>query len=454
MSSGGHGGIGLPFLHELHEMLESTGSKGGFSVPGMWVLVSFLVITLLFTANAPQQSDYNWSLLFLTAPLWLPIMAGRFALMRWLQFRRMQFVSEKKYVLLEMRIPRDTNKTPQAMETVFANLHLGPGESTWWKKYWVGGVRPWWSFELVSLEGIIHFYIWTREDMRRAVETYIYAQYPEVEIIEAADYSRLIDPSKKPYKMNAYHYKHGEPDAYPIRSYIDYGLDRPPGKDEEKVNPLAQVLELLGSAGPGEQIWIQICARVTKSERWRGKVNAKGKPYTWKDEAKELVEDLRKKQVIEGGKDQKLPAPTEVQKDTIAAIERNVSKPGFDVGIRAIYCAPEDKYYGSMGGYVANIFKPFGSSGLNSIGTAPGLSDTPDYPWFDPQGTKAAGAMHEGVELYRRRAFYYPPFRGSWMVMSTEELATLYHVPSSSVKTSSIPRIQSTTAAAPSNLPT
>lgn len=424
-------------------------------LPGMGILVVFLIATLLFTANAPEQSDYNWSFLFLSAPLWLPILVGRFALLRWLQYRRMEANYGKKYVLLEMRIPRDTMKTPVAMETVFTNLHLGPGESTWWKKYWIGGTRPWWSFELVSIEGIIHFYIWTREDMRRAVETYIYAQYPEVEIIEAADYSRLIDPSHAPYKMSAFEYKHGEADPYPIKTYVDYGLDRPPGKDEEQVNPLAQVLELLGSAGPGEQVWIQLCIRVTKSEQFRGQKNAKGKPYTWKDQAKELVEELRGKQLIAGAKDQKLPVPTEVQKDTIASIERNVGKPGFDVGIRAIYLAPKDKFVGSMGGYTANIFKPFGSSGLNSIGTAPVLSDKfTDYPWVDPGGRREAHAMHEAVELYRRRAFFYPPYRGPWMVMSVEELATLYHVPSSSVKTSSIPRIQSTTSSAPANLPT
>jgi hypothetical protein len=446
-------GLTLPFLKELQEVLENTGSKGGFTVPGNGVLVSFLVLMLLFTANASSQADYNWSFLFLTSPAWLPVLAGRVAVLRWLQYKRMEFLSEKKFVLLEMRIPRDTMKTPQAMETVLANLHFGPNESTWHKKYVVGGARPWWSFELVSIEGVIKFYIWTREDFRHAVETYMYAQYPNIEIIEAADYSRLIDPSRKPYKMAAYEFGHTEPDPYPIKTYVEYGLDKPPGKDEEKVNPLAQVLELLGSLKQGEQAWVQICVRVTKSEKFRGKRNKSGKPYTWKDEAYEKVEELRNKQTIVTGKDQRAPAPTEVQKDTIAAIERNVGKPGFDVGIRAIYLATEDKFFGSMGGYIANLWKPFSSSGLNGIKTMPGFSDMPDYPWFDPNGKKLSAAMHEAVHLYRRRAFFYPPYRSGWMVMSTEELATLYHVPSANVKTTSIPRIQSTTTAAPSNLP-
>ncbi len=441
----------LPLYKTLHGALENTGSKGGVSISKWNLLIAYLVIGLLFVVIAPEQSDYNWSLLFLTAPVWLPIFVGRFALLRFLQMKRMAFNSGKKFVLLELRIPRDTAKTPQAMETIFSNLHLGPGESSWHKKYWVGGVRPWWSFELVSIEGTVHLYVWTRDDMRRAVETYFYAQYPDIEIIEAADYSRLRDAASPPYKMSAYEYKHSKEDAFPIRTYVDYKLDKPPGKDEEQVNPLAQVLELLGSAGPGEQIWIQIMIRTTKSEKWRGKVNGKGKPYTWKDEGNEKVAEIKKGYTDDKGN----ITATENQKDLVKAVERNLSKQGFDVGIRAIYSAPKDKHSGSVGGYIANIFKPFSSELLNGIEGAPGIWSNafPDYPWADPGGKKEAAMMPEALELYRRRAYFYPPYRASWMIMSTEELATLFHIPASSVRTPTIPRIQSTTGAAPSNLP-
>jgi hypothetical protein len=40
------------------------------------------------------------------------------------------------------------------------------------------------------------------------------------------------------------------------------------------------------------------------------------------------------------------------------------------------------------------------------------------------------------------------------MILSTEELATLFHVPSAAIQTPTIPRIQSTTSGAPGNLPT
>ncbi|HYD93498.1 MAG TPA: hypothetical protein VEB18_03570 [Candidatus Paceibacterota bacterium] len=441
----------LPLHKEVEGVLGATGGKAGLDVSTWGVIISFLLASLIFTVFAPTQSDYNWAMLFLLAPLWLPLVVGRFALLRFIQMRRMAFLSEKKFVLLEIRLPRDTAKTPAAMETVLSNLHLGPGESTWHKKYVVGGVRPWWSLELVSIEGRVHFYIWTREDFRRAVEAYMYAQYANIEIIEAADYSRLRDAAHPPYKMSAYEYKHGKPDPYPIRTYVDYHLDKPPGKDEEQVNPLAQVLELLGSAGPGEQIWIQIMIRTTKNEKWRGKLNKDKKPYSWKDEAKELVDKTKKSYT-----DEKTGAanPTEQQKDLIKCIERNTGKMGFDVGIRAIYSAPIEKHSGSVGGYLSNIFKPFSSESLNSLeGSGAWSNAFPDYPWANPGGKKEAAIMPEALELYRRRAYFYPPYRGNWMIMSTEELATLFHIPPSTVQTPSMPRIQSTTGAAPANLP-
>ncbi len=57
---------------------------------------------------------------------------------------------------------------------------------------------------------------------------------------------------------------------------------------------MAQMLELMGAIGPEEQLWTQIMIRVTKGEKWRGKKGPSGKAYNWRDQAKELVQELRK----------------------------------------------------------------------------------------------------------------------------------------------------------------
>jgi len=100
------------------------------------------------------------------------------------------------------------------------------------------------------------------------------------------------------------------------------------------------------------------------------------------------------------------------------------------------------------------MFKPFNSPNFNSIDPAPVWSGKfNDYPWEDIGGKRKKKEDHEAVEFYRYRSFFHPPYRGHWMTMSTEELATVFHFPSSIIKTPSLERINSSRSAPPSNLP-
>lgn len=453
----------LPGVDALHEMLESTNEGGGFMIPGWLLVIVGAIVCMVFAAEVPSQSALNWEMTLLAGPLWLPILLGRYALMRFMHMRQMNFNRRNPFVLLEMRVPREIFKSPKAMESVFSALNIGPGTGTWFKRYWWGRTRPWWSFEIVSLGGKVHFYVYTRVNMRRALESYMYAQYPEIELIEAVDYSRLRNPTHDPYGMFACEYFTPLPDPYPIRTYVDYGLDQPTTKIEQQVDPLAQVMELMSSLGPDEQLWTQFIIRWSKFEKYRGKQNKDGKNYTWRDEGKEIVKALRDKTVqkreeidAEGHVKEVsgFPNPTDAERELIAAIERNVGKPAFDVGIRSIYSAPQDKYYGTMNAFTANMFKAFISERFNQLKPAPLWSEKfNDFPWEDIGGFRQRAEMHEVLEAYRSRSYFHPPYRGPWLIMSAEELATLFHIPSSTVKAPGIPRIGATTSAAPANLP-
>lgn len=455
----------LPGLGAIEGFLHKTWDQGGTVISARALIVAFGVAVFAFFIASPAQSFQNFELLIFIAPLWVPVLLLRFASVRWVQTRRRAYNAKQDYVLLEIRMPRDTRKSPLAMEGIFANLHLKPGESNWFKLYWNGSVRPWWSLEIVSLGGRVHFYIWTREVYRRLIESSFYAQYPGVEIVEAVDYSLLTEPGHGDWKGFACEYKHGKEDPYPIKTYVDFGLDKQPmPKPEEQSDPLAQVLETMGSIGPNEQVWLQMIIRVNVGEKYAGKKNAKGKPYTWKDEAKELIESIRAGAVRKVKKVDKatgvpyeedgFPNPTKGEQEVINAIERNIAKPAFDVGIRGIYTAKEGSFHGVMPGALGFIFKPFNSETLNSINWTRWHVAFNDYPWEDPHGHHHAHVMHQALDFYRRRSFFHPPYIGDWMVMSTEELATIFHVPSAAVTTPSLPRIQSSTASAPPNLPT
>jgi hypothetical protein len=453
-------GFQLPFLQEINHMQHSINGVH----PTHWnYIIAFTVLNVIFFIFEPQQTILNYSLVFFLIPIWMPIYLYKGAHARFTQMNFSRFSASQNYVLLEIRVPREVTKTPLAMETFFTNLFITGGETQWYKRFVQGGRRPWWSFEIVSLGGRVHLYMWTREGYRRLVESFLYAQYPDIEIIEAEDYSRLVDPSHHGWGMFAGEYEMSKSDAYPIKTYIDYGME-PGDKPEESVDPLAQIIETIANIGPEEQFWIQIIMRASKGEKYKGLVNKDGKPWTWQMQVKEGIEEIRAQTVkiikrvdpVTGAvtETESFPNPSKGQSEGIAAIERKANKQVYDVGIRTIYLAPDHAFQGIMIPAQIALFKPFSNQSGNGLGLAGKWSGVfNDWPWEDPGGHHKEHLHHLAVQMYRRRSYFHPPYVGTWMHMSSEELATLFHIPSSAVTTPSLQRIQSSTSAAPSNLP-
>jgi len=437
-----------------------TGTTGIRLEP--WPLFA-LGAVILFMAYVfmPSVVSLALSIALFLAPVWLPflLVGGAFSL--WLVWRRSEFIAAQKYVLLEIKPPRNLVKTPLAMEAFLSSIHLSPGESNWYAVWFKGGVRPWWSLELASFEGQVHLYIWTRANFRRIVESQMYAQYPGVQIVEAPDYTRLITARTEEWSIWGCDFKHTAEDPLPIKTYIEYGLDKVQ-KEPEQIDPFAQLIEYMGSIGKGEYMWLQFIIRVHKGEKYH-KLNAKGKPYTWIDEAEEFVDALRKKTretyIDPMGREMPgFPNPTKGQMEKMAAIERNVSKLGFDVGARSVYLAKPDKFNPIMITHMIGLFKPFSTEGWNGINSDAWLKRFDDYPWEIGIERTKDRYRRKLVEAYRRRQFFHDPFgygisSDQAMVMSTEELATVFHIPSSSIETPGLGRIQSATGEAPPNLP-
>jgi hypothetical protein len=440
----------------LIEKLGGSGATTGYYPSAKLSLILLAALMFLFLVFFPGQFFQNVRFLLFIAPIWLPPILVYFAFDRWLEYRQSKTIKDQGPILLELKLPRDTMKTPLAMETIFMSLHFGPGESNWYKRNWKGGVRPYFSVELVSLGGSVRFFIWTRESLRRGLESFFYAQYPGIEIIEAEDYSRLFDPSDKANNdMFGAEFELKKPDPYPIKTYVEFGLDREGMKPEEQIDPLTQVIEMLGSLGPKEQMWVQIIFRQSKKEKLGDK--------DWKEEAKDLIKEIyadagKRNMRIHpdtGEEETGLTSLTPGERDMVAAIEKNISKPGFDVGLRAIYSAPKESYQGVMATFLLALFNPFNNQAYNVIGPQSKFSaGFGDYPWEDRKGKYRQFLNKSLVEWYRRRVYFHSPYVGEWMVLSSEELATLFHIPSSTIATPSLPRIQSTTSGAPSNLPT
>lgn len=388
-----------------------------------------------------SQTFYTLYILFF---IFLPVLFGYFLWSIWVKFVRTKFLAGQKYILLELRVPKEVTKNPAAMELFITALYQGGGEGNWYDKYVKGGMRPWFSLELVSIEGQVKFFIWTRENFRRLIESQLYSQYPDIEIIQNEDYAKnfALDDSTDLWGC---HFEKTEPSFYPIKTYVDYGLDKDP-KEEYKVDPITPVIEYLGSLGKGEQAWIQIMIRVHKKEykkpgTWFEKTD-------WKHFAKEEIKEKMKRNKGDGENPERM---TKGERSAVESIERSISKLAFDVGIRAIYIAKKENFNRANIAGLTGSFRQYGSNNLNSF--APKGTTSFDYPWQDIWNTKLAEKKRKILSSYIGRTFFPPMYGGDYFVLNSEELATIYHFPGGVAKTPTFTRITSRKADAPSNLP-
>jgi len=416
-----------------------------FQIFGELFVESFATFT-----SGPILIVYEF--LLVTSPLWLPLLLGFIFWFKWIEYVRAKFIANQNHVLLEIKLPPEVFKSPLAMELALANLHLTSGESTWYDKYFLGKVRAWFSLEIASIEGNVHFFIWTREVFKNLVESQLYGQYPNIEIFEVPDYTDNISRfDKEKMSLWANNFILAKPDPYPIKTYIDFGLDRDP-KEEFKIDPLTTVIEYLASLGKGEQIWFQILMQAHKKRKKKGTFQE----TDWKKEGAELVQQLQKefRKSDDTDKDGNplFRFPTKSETDTLAAIDRSISKLGYDVGIRLVYFAEKSKFNGGRISALTNLMKPFNSNNLNQF--VPSNTTSFDYPFEDFRDIRVNAIKSASLDAYKRRSYFHPPYQTPAFVLNSEELATIFHLPGGVLQTPSVNRVGSRKAEAPVNLPT
>jgi len=392
------------------------------------------------------------------APVWLPIILAMLFWRAWITYVRANFIANQDVTLLEVKIPREISKSPKAMEAVFDGIHIGIGETTFINRWFEGKVRPWYSFELASVGGQIHFYIWTRKFLKDIIESQIYAQYPDVEIYEVEDYAKKFVYDPKKYNVWGCDFKLSEDDVFPIRTYRDYELDKDP-KEEFVVDPIAHMFEYLSSIKMGEQAWIQILIRTDKEERReKGKLFKKEK--RWKADAKVKIEEIYENATPEypaaGGADEDrikgLALLKPADKEKVEAIERSLAKKAYETGVRVLHIGPIDNFRAINTVGLLGVFKQFGSENLNSLAPTRWFTAF-SYPWEDFRNMRQESLKHQIIDAYQRRSWFHPPYETGHFVMTTEELATIYHFPSGAIKAPGLQRISSTKSEAPPNLP-
>ena len=390
-------------------------------------------------------------------PIAIPLLLGYLLFHVYIDYNRARYYNSLEWILLEIIPSPDNVKSPAAMELFLLALFQTSGESTWIDRWMKGKVRTWFSLEIVSIGGRIHFYLHCETRMRVYIESQVYAQYPGSEVREAEDYAAKF--TTEGYDIMCAELELTKPDPYPIKTYMDYQLDKEQ-EEEFKIDPLTPMLEFLHTVPENNYVCMQIIVRAHKPEdpdptklfpSFSKKVDA------WKKTAEKEVADIKNKSFMEfdeGDRKRKQNTQTDAQKKAIMALEKSVTKYAFDTGIRLLNIGKKGSF-SNMYGLMLGMVKQYNSMDLN--GFKPRTGTTFDYPWQDLFGTRIKKMRAEMLEAYQLRDYFwksdYKKNSRPHFILNTEELATIYHFPGMVAQTPSLTRVDSRKVTPPDNLP-
>ncbi len=381
------------------------------------------------------------------------------------------YASKLEWVLLEVIPSREVEKSPHPMELIFSGFSGVIKSPSTIEEYVLGEFPTSFSLEMVGTEGRAHFYIRTLKNFRNLVEAHCYAQYPDIEIVEVEDYTKAVPRSipNNEWDLWGVEFKLLKDDLYPIRTY-KFFEESVTGK---MIDPLAGLVETIGKAGPGQHMWLQIIVTPIKEDWGPKKGQATIEAFLgheevespgilariWHDIAEvfsNLFTALLGKEIewtSLGETAAKDEAPVEFrltpgQKDVLKALESNIGKPMYKVKMRYLYVGKREGFSKTTGvsSFMGGI-KQFNDLNLNSMIPDDLTKTYASYLWVD------ARTRYRQRKLFRRYITRDTDDQTNRFLLSSEELATLFHIPDMQVVAPSLTRVVAKRGGAPSNLP-
>ena len=438
--------------------------NGIFLVLAIPLCIGIMIFAWLFLL---RNIDVNLlpalSILLFALPILLPITLFYLTYDRWVAFVQTMYIYNQGRATLRIKLPPEVLKSPEAMESVLRQIHNTSKADNLMQAYLDGKSPLWNSLELVSIGGDVRFYINVpRKKMKNLVESQLYAQYPGIEVFEEpVDYAAELQ-WKDDFAIMSFHIVKAEDEVLPIRTYIDMKLDQLP-KEEEKVEPMAPLIEYLSTVQPHERVVFQILCEPHVKKTFSLGTSLKETP-TWRKAAQKKVNEIMyrdEKRLSIRSEDEEepdaRPSLTMGERDLVAAIERNTCKLAYRVGIRATYITlDENKFNADNITFMLKAFFPYDDESRNKMGVR--WKTDFDYKLFeDFSGTRVTARKKAELEQLKSRTYDAGGGKGNDIhqpkVMSVEELATIYHIPGSAVVTPGLARIPSSKTSAPANLP-
>ncbi|HYK08486.1 MAG TPA: DUF87 domain-containing protein, partial [Candidatus Eisenbacteria bacterium] len=327
---------------------------------------------------------------------------GGYALFLWYKWNGREKASLDS-VLLQVSLPRDNEIKIDAAEQLFS------GFASLRKSGRFAFLKPQQhiSFEIVGKPGDIRYYIHVPKKLRDLVEKQINGAYPDADIAVVDE----ADAKQKGVIGNEYN-------IFSEDGKVAFASWRPKGPaytqmkiyKDMAVDGMSLLTSTLAKMQEGEGAAIQIMISP-----------ADGK---WKKIGRGHIGKVKK-------------AESNPEKATYSAdpkeletIENKIGKPGFDVVIRAVVCSSTME---SAKGHLDNI-----GSALAMFGATNSL--------------KKNKHRFKGLFMHDFIYRYWPMYKGTG-VMSSEELATIYHFPNKQVTTPGIFWLTSKRAPAPTQIP-
>ncbi len=330
-------------------------------------------------------------------------------------------------ILLLLEIPKTNDKKELAAEQLFAALHgiLRDAEELKISK----GVQEHLSFEIASVAGKIQFYVWVPRHLRSFVEGQIYSQYPTVQIKEAPEDYTTHQAAHAISCMTEITLTENQ--ALPIKTFDSFDVD-----------PLAGITGTLAKLDTtDEELWVQILTRPVsddwhkQSDAWIKQVKSGKKPFTLQSFLDltwigGLVSALWTPPENGTITESKPNEPSERDKNRIKKAEEKAGELGYQVKIRFVYLGPDREDARLDTQALVGSFKQFNTISYN--------------------GFKAGSLSFNPVDLeaYKNRAFTDEGY-----VLNIKELASVYHLPNTSVETPNVVWALTKTAEPPSKLP-
>ena len=344
--------------------------------------------------NAILNLVFVFLLAFLMASVIVGCLLGIFLAFSFWRKSRERHNKSLDTSLLEVSLPRENEIKIDAAEQLFSSLTSMKGTKGMFGFLKVPDIV---SFEIVAKPQDIRFYVGVPNKLRDMVEKQIHGSYPDAQILEVEEYNLFEIQGKIAYtqlKLSKAHY-------LPIKTYKDLAVD-----------PLSSITSTLGKMQEGEGAAIQILITPARD--------------SWKKGGRSYITNTKKTEANPE------TAKYSVDQKELEAIEQKITKPGFETYIRILTVSSTKE---SADAHLTNIVGAFSQfSSFNSL-------------------EKVKQRFFKGMAMVDFIYSKIPLVPNNPGVLTTEELATIFHFPNKTVETPSIHWLGARVAPAPANIP-